>query len=160
MSDRMAVYRPYDFADTLLYVGVTKNFGLRWQRQAELRSWWPQVTRMTVFFYDDEAAAVQAEQDAIDHEHPVHNVATTNRNYRRDRNPGRHRPQRYMGTAEIANELNVSRQRAGQLTAKPDFPDPFDILAAGKVWRRADIVNWAHRHGRMITDDDGAAVAS
>lgn len=51
---------------------------------------------------------------------------------------GRH----LMGAREIEDRLGVSRQRVSQLTARPDWPEPYDELAMGKVWRIADVENW------------------
>ncbi|MEV6964288.1 hypothetical protein AB0M47_04155 [Hamadaea sp. NPDC051192] len=44
-----------------------------------------------------------------------------------------------VGIAEIAKILGVSRQRAHEVTGKPDFPKPVDELAAGKVYLRAAV---------------------
>jgi len=43
------------------------------------------------------------------------------------------------GLAEIAGLAGVSRTRAGQLAAHPDFPKPVDRLAMGPVWREDDV---------------------
>jgi prophage regulatory protein len=54
-----------------------------------------------------------------------------------------------VGLTEIAEILGVSRQRAGQLADGDDFPEPISVLAAGRVWKRADIEAWARRTGRL-----------
>jgi len=46
------------------------------------------------------------------------------------------------GLAEVASLAGVSRQRAGQLAAHPDFPEPVQRLAMGPVWREADVVKF------------------
>lgn len=43
------------------------------------------------------------------------------------------------GLAEIAGLAGVSRQRASQIAAHPDFPKPVDRLAMGPVWRESDV---------------------
>ena len=43
------------------------------------------------------------------------------------------------GLAEVAGLAGVSRTRAGQLAAHPDFPEPVDRLAMGPVWRESDV---------------------
>jgi hypothetical protein len=47
------------------------------------------------------------------------------------------------GLAEIACLARpghpFSRQRAWQLTRRPDFPEPAQVLAMGPVWREADV---------------------
>jgi len=43
------------------------------------------------------------------------------------------------GLAEVASLAGVSRQRAGQIAAHPDFPAPVQRLAMGPVWVEADV---------------------
>ena len=43
------------------------------------------------------------------------------------------------GLAEVAGLAGVSRTRAGQLAAHPDFPEPVDRLAMGPVWLESDV---------------------
>jgi prophage regulatory protein len=62
-----------------------------------------------------------------------------------------------MGTHEIAALLRVSRQRAQQITARKDFPRPYDVLRMGKVWRRQAVEQWARDHGRAVPGDEGTA---
>lgn len=53
-----------------------------------------------------------------------------------------------VGTAEIADMLQVSRQRVYQLSQLTDWPAPVARLAMGAVWRTADIEAWARARGR------------
>jgi prophage regulatory protein len=54
------------------------------------------------------------------------------------------------GVAEIAELLGVSRQRVDQLVREhDDFPRPIAELAAGRIWIRQEIVDWAERKGRL-----------
>ena len=55
---------------------------------------------------------------------------------------GRH----LMGAREIEDRLGVSRQRVQQLTARTDWPAPYDELAMGKVWRIEDVEAWISEH--------------
>jgi hypothetical protein len=50
------------------------------------------------------------------------------------------------GIHEIAELRGVSRQRAGQIAAKADFPEPIDRIAAGPVWWLADVEAWHEEH--------------
>lgn len=52
-------------------------------------------------------------------------------------------PSHLMGVAEIAELLNVTRQRVHQLRALDGFPEPTASLAIGDVWLRSDIEAWA-----------------
>jgi prophage regulatory protein len=151
VSQRTAVYRACDSHRALLYVGVCQDFGRRWKQHARTKPWWPEVRHLTVDWYDDEAEALRVEIEAIEQEKPRYNVATTNAHYRARRSVVAG-AQPYMGTSEIARELRLSRQRVRQLSAEPDFPDPYEVLAAGKVWKRADVEAWAKDHGRVIND--------
>lgn len=58
----------------------------------------------------------------------------------------------YVGIAEIAELLGVSRQRVDQLQSRQDFPAPVARLAAGPVWRKGDLSTfadgWQRKAGR------------
>jgi hypothetical protein len=54
-----------------------------------------------------------------------------------------------VGLKEIAEILNVSKQRAAQLAARPDFPQPLGEISAGRIWKRSDVERWARRMGRI-----------
>ena len=58
----------------LLYIGVSKHFGVRWQQHAQKQPWWNERRRMTVDFYDDREEALDAEALAIFTEQPKYNV--------------------------------------------------------------------------------------
>lgn len=58
-------------------------------------------------------------------------------------------PQDLMGIAEIRALLEISRQRADQLTRRPDFPRPVAELAMGKVWDGDAVREWAKKDGRL-----------
>jgi len=45
--------------------------------------------------------------------------------------------------------LDVTRTRVSQLAATPGFPEPVARLAAGPVWRTADIEAWGRETGRL-----------
>ncbi len=55
-----------------------------------------------------------------------------------------------VGLTEIAEMLGVSPQRVDQLAATESFPKPVAELAAGRVWKRADVERWAKATGREI----------
>jgi prophage regulatory protein len=52
-----------------------------------------------------------------------------------------------MGPGEIRERLGgISRQRVYQITSEPTFPQPYDELRMGKVWRIEDVEAWIRRH--------------
>lgn len=57
-----------------------------------------------------------------------------------------------MGAREIEERLGVSRQRVQQLTARADWPTPYDELAMGKVWRKDDVEAWIAEHRPELTE--------
>lgn len=58
-------------------------------------------------------------------------------------------PDHLLGQTEIADLLGVSRQRAQQLYKEGKLPVPYDTLAMGPVWLKADIEAWAREAGRL-----------
>ncbi|MFC7544852.1 helix-turn-helix transcriptional regulator [Plantactinospora sp. GCM10030261] len=61
---------------------------------------------------------------------------------------------RLVGAAEIRVMLGgVSKQRAYQITSRPDFPKPVAVLAQGKVWRTGDVERWIAEHRTGLMDD-------
>ena len=74
MSERTALYRMFDREGTLLYVGITNNFGRRWARHAATQPWYPDVQRQTVDWYPSREDAEREEVDAIKAEVPKYNT--------------------------------------------------------------------------------------
>lgn len=59
-----------------------------------------------------------------------------------------------MGAREIEARFGVSRQRVQQLIARDDWPEPYDTLAMGKVWRIEDIEKWIGEHRPHLARED------
>lgn len=63
-----------------------------------------------------------------------------------------------MGAAEVAKLLGVSRVRVHQIAAAdPTFPDPVAELAAGRIWEREAIEEWARQRGKGSRPGPGTA---
>jgi hypothetical protein len=60
-----------------------------------------------------------------------------------------------LGVAELADLLNVTRQRASQIARRSDFPRPYAELASGPVWLepmvKRFVGGWERRPGRPRT---------
>lgn len=69
-----ALYRFYDAARNLLYVGITLDPGSRWKQHAHDKPWWHEVTSTTIETYPDRASVLEAERAAIIAERPRYNV--------------------------------------------------------------------------------------
>lgn len=69
-----ALYRFYDAAGALLYVGITLDPVARWRQHRDDKPWWTDVAHITVDTYPDRATVLDAERAAITRERPLHNV--------------------------------------------------------------------------------------
>jgi predicted GIY-YIG superfamily endonuclease len=68
-----ALYRLYDSAGELLYIGVTSNPQVRWGQHKSEKPWWPQVARKTLEWLPTRDEALDAEPRAIVSERPRYN---------------------------------------------------------------------------------------
>ncbi len=68
------MYRIFNDADELLYVGMTVDPGQRIGDHRGLKRWWQQVARITLTWFDDRPTAAAAELAAIRDERPLYNV--------------------------------------------------------------------------------------
>lgn len=165
MTDRFAVYRLFSAAGVLLYVGATKGVRTRMYQHRADRPWWGEVdeSRTGLEWFETVEAAAQAEFDAIRHEHPTYNVASTEgRRPQMYRVPsGRRGPRRarvrvgaedgadaelITAQAELeALEAELRRERSARnhtLRA---------ALAAGVTWKRAGEVTGLSPRGIQIS---------
>ena len=63
---------------------------------------------------------------------------------------------RLWTTGDIADRLQVTRQRANQLVndKRQNFPDPFDTLPGGvQVWLIEDAERWITEHRTDLAED-------
>lgn len=74
-----ALYRLFDAADQLLYVGISTQPETRWTQHAADKPWWPLVQRREVEWHPDREAAEAAERSAIGAEEPLYNTAGARR---------------------------------------------------------------------------------
>lgn len=74
MTTVHVLYRFYDNADQLLYVGLTINPGRRMEKHRDTKPWWGEVTKVTMAQYPDLPALQGAERAAIKAEKPLHNI--------------------------------------------------------------------------------------
>jgi len=67
------LYRFFDAAGHLLYVGITSDLPTRLRTHNRLQNWWRDVVRTTLEHFDSREAARAAELVAIRDEHPRYN---------------------------------------------------------------------------------------
>ncbi len=68
------LYRFYDEAGALLYVGITGDTGRRIAQHNREKDWWNHVTNIRIEYHDYRYLALQAERTAIVTEYPMYNV--------------------------------------------------------------------------------------
>lgn len=68
-----ALYRFYDAAECLLYVGITQDLDGRWSVHSRIQPWWLDVARRDFEWIASREEADRAEARAIVHEKPVYN---------------------------------------------------------------------------------------
>lgn len=60
---------------------------------------------------------------------------------------------RLYGTSEIADRLGVTRQRAYAITRAKGFPEPYEELIMGSVWRVEDVEKWIEDNRPELVED-------
>ncbi|MFF3998600.1 GIY-YIG nuclease family protein [Streptomyces cyaneofuscatus] len=120
---RTALYRFFDSDDVLLYVGITNMPQVRWAAHT-MKPWWKQVARKEVVWFENRAAAAQAEVGAIRREEPKYNIA--NAWYAEPKRPG-------------VAAVPVQRQSSSRMTAVPGARSEADqeLAAAAEAWRKS-----------------------
>ena len=68
------LYRFYDTAGALLYIGITANPPARFRAHSKEKDWWRTVTTIRVESHPDRVSVLAAERAAIVQERPRHNV--------------------------------------------------------------------------------------
>lgn len=69
------VYRFYDVAVRVIYIGATDSFAARQQAHERSSEWWPDVASIRLERFPTYSHALVAERRAIRAERPVHNIA-------------------------------------------------------------------------------------
>lgn len=72
-SQQTTLYRVYDQAGQLLYVGISKNALKRFGEHSMSQPWWGDGTTVKMQHYPTRAEALAAEEAAIKSERPAHN---------------------------------------------------------------------------------------
>lgn len=124
---RTALYRLYEAAGTLLYIGISHDPDARFEQHAKLKDWWPLVVRRDVTWFDDRPTAAAAEADAIRSEDPEHNGTYSPR---RDRHTARD-----AVAADGVREVSLSLARpklAGLIRSVEEDGEPIALVNHGR----------------------------
>jgi len=69
------LYRFWDSSNSLLYIGISKSFGNRFNQHAHMAEWFSKAHSVTIEHYSDRKSVESAEKRAIKTEKPIHNKA-------------------------------------------------------------------------------------
>ena len=132
------MYRFYDAADALLYVGISRNLVARWAQHEVEKTWWSAVARKTVTMYGSRREAELAEGHAIRSESPLHNKAMG----RRDEAEPKPKPKRPAPRPPAPKQPTNVPWRRGPRTFEPDadFAASIDAFAEQRQVSRADAI--------------------
>ncbi len=147
----MTLYAHLGWDHGYLYIGQTGNLRERtWQHRRSAR-WWSEVAQVVILDRQPHPQSNAAERRLIQLHQPIYNYVWTDR-WRRERTSWlKSQPWDglYAGAHEVALMLGLSRQRVHQLVQQGDFPEPFEVLAAGKVWLTEDVQRWDDERKRV-----------
>ncbi|GAA1025657.1 hypothetical protein GCM10009557_00420 [Virgisporangium ochraceum] len=127
------MYRLYDDAGSLLYIGASHNPEQRWRDHRKEKLWRARMASMTVEWYSDRAAAESAEKEAIATEEPEYNVRETPKFAEACRSANATRRES-IGQQMRTAETNANARRRRWLAWR--FKVPADLVTAGVgvVW--------------------------
>ncbi|SHL73996.1 GIY-YIG nuclease family protein [Streptomyces yunnanensis] len=166
---RTALYRVFDAAGKLLYIGISQNPDVRFGQHSQTKPWWPEVAERRVEWHDTRAEAAKTEKEAIRAEQPywnLHHIVRPLGDSESEKLCGEYREalEEVRFLRPIVTELAVAELRKGataaQLSAATGMtPEVFrrlarehDIPVAEKYQSRADLFR-ARTAADKQTDD-------
>ncbi len=135
------LYRFWDAADSLLYVGLTCDPGSRWSAHIGDKPWWTEVAKITLEHHPDLAAVQAAEHEAIRSENPRFNRSGTSK-VLGPRRQGRAklRTDAHDIAGVIRAEISADRFVSGEaLPSSPSLAKRFDA-SVNMIWRAMKIL--------------------
>lgn len=79
LNESTTLYRWFNTANELLYVGISNNVARRTDQHNDSKAWWNQVDYCRVERFASRGLALAAETEAIHNEHPIYNIAQNGR---------------------------------------------------------------------------------
>lgn len=80
-TEKTCLYRHFDKAGTLLYVGIARDHQSRLKAHSRYAEWRYSIATVTVEYFDTREDAAKAEVKAIKTESPLHNITHQLRDY-------------------------------------------------------------------------------
>lgn len=146
MTEDCYLYRYFDAAGVLLYVGATRRLKQREQEHRAWSPWWSLVASKTVQGPYSEDVAHEHESKAITTERPKRNG--------RGRQGDPEKPTGsdccdIVGIPEIAARLDVKRSTVDIWRNRKILPEPRWTVGGGPAWNWPDVEAWAQRTRRL-----------
>lgn len=160
-TERTALYRFFDASGSLLYVGITKNFGQRWLSHAKKKPWWPEAQRHTAEWFDTRREAEAAEKQAVVTETPKYNLVHKPRPPRKlvpRAAPPVKKPADpdtdFWDLADVAAHWGVTPQtiRTYRSRKRGELPEPDKVFGRSPVWKPSTIIGFVRPGQGARTD--------
>jgi len=139
------LYRFFNEAGELLYVGITGNTKGRLKHHRKHATWWSQATTHRLESFPTREEAAVAEAHAIRQEAPIHNVIRSSGRVAVSRLNNR-APEgstgRLYGLAEIAEALDMRVGTVRMWFQRGKLPPATVVLTLGHVWQGEEIESW------------------
>lgn len=130
MTQRTAVYRLYDRAGALLYVGISVRPDTRFEEHRQTKRWWSQVATREITWHQDRYAAEVEEYGVIQREDPPYNTRHSPRR-RAERDRSKRQPYSTHEASPDAYDVALKEIRADLRAGKYDVsPMPSDDAIA------------------------------
>lgn len=126
-AEPTAVYRLYDHAARLLYVGITNSVERRFSEHARDHVWWPDVGSREISWLSDRVSAERIERNVIRDEVPLYNgTDETGRSLRRKKLPN------VRLDREVEQAIDRLTSAIADGTYPPDDPLPSRAVLASE----------------------------
>lgn len=152
-----ALYRFYNGAGDLLYVGITNDPPRRFAKHRGEKSWWTEVASITIQHHPSRDALLDAERSAIQAERPLYNIRLNRGNTPLERGT---LPRGLRVGNVYALALRNGECPVGLITAGDRDGVTIDLyswmtqlFAAGEMWIDAeDISRWKRAEREELAD--------
>lgn len=141
---RFQLYRLFNVANELIYIGITGNINSRFERHSEKTPWWNEVASCTVEFFFDRRSLSTAESSAIYLEKPLYNV--------QHRTGMVHLTQIERDSRSAAIPRDFSYPRIGRVSVDLDEAGLDELMTANAETRAQRFGDLIAKHQAVITE--------
>lgn len=147
-----ALYRFFDKAGTLLYIGISHTIPRRLDQHQDTKPWYHEVARITVEHHPDRAAALGFEERAIKAERPKYNIV---HNRGRIPAPPAGAGQWTFETLHGGHRRTIDLYLLAELDCSAMVDDYYELDGEGQL---AEYVQYLERRYPQWLDDDAVPI--